>query len=143
MPEIVAAGPGAIVRKPDRAVRFDDDIVGGGQALSLEAFGEDGNRTVIFGAGQALRVHLPGDKTALAVAGVAVGVMGGPTEDADGAGFLLPFHDAVVRDVAPQQIAPVAEPYRPLGKAAAAGDAFDRRVAQDIFLEPRIEHLDV
>ena len=63
--------------------------------------------------------------------------------DADRAGLLLPLQDAVVRDVAPQQIAAIAEPHRPLGEAAAAGDALDRGIAEHVFLKARVEHLDV
>ena len=130
MAEIVAAGAGAVVAEPDRIVGFDDDIVGAGQPLALEAVGQHGDRAVIFGAGQVLRVVLAGDEPALAVAGVAVGIVRRLAEHADRAGLLLPFHDPVVRDVAEQQIAAVAEPHRPLGKAHAAGDPLDRGVAE-------------
>ena len=47
------------------------------------------------------------------------------------------------RDVAPQEVAAIAESHRPLGKAAAAGEALDRRIAQYIWLKARVEHLDV
>jgi hypothetical protein len=75
MPEVIAAGAGAVVAEPDRPIRFDDDVVGGGQALPLEAVGEHCDRAVVFGAGQPLRIHLARDQAALAVAGVAVGVV--------------------------------------------------------------------
>src|SRR5215471_9409863 len=133
MPEVIAAGAGAVVTEPDRPVRFDDDVVGGGQALALEAVGEHRDRAVVFGAGQPLRIHLAREQAALAVAGVAVGVIRGAAKHADRAGFLLPFQDPVVRDVAPQEVATIAEPHWPLGKAAAASDALDRRVAQHIW----------
>src|SRR5439155_13479067 len=125
-------GCGAVVAEPDRPVRCDNDVVGGGQALALEAASEHRDRAVVFGAGQPLRIHLARDQTALAVAGVAIGIVRGAAKHADRAGFLLPFHDPVVRDVAPQEVAVIAEPHRALGKAAAAGEALDRRVAQDI-----------
>ena len=57
----------------------------------------------MFRAGDAARAVLAGDEAALAVARVAVGVVGGFAEDAHAAAFLVPAHDAVVRDVAPQQ----------------------------------------
>src|SRR5207302_5081660 len=118
MAEVVAAGAGAVVAEPDRAVRLDDDVVGRRQLLALEAVRQHRDRPVIFGAGQPLRIHLAGDQPALAVPRVAVGVIGRLAEHADRAGLLLPFYDAVVRDVAPQEVAPIAEPHRAFGKAA-------------------------
>src|SRR6266481_4633478 len=52
---------------------------------------------------------------ALAVAGIAIGVARGLAEQADCARLLLPFHDPVVRDVAPQETAEITEPNRPFG----------------------------
>jgi hypothetical protein len=52
---------------------------------------------------------LAGDEAALAVAGVAVGEVRRLAEDRDRAAFLVIAQDAVVGDVAPQEIAPVAE----------------------------------
>src|SRR3954466_13928974 len=61
----------------------------------------------------------------------------------DPAGLFSPFQKPRARDVAPQQVAAVAEPDRPFGKAAIPGDALDRSVAKHVFLKARIEHLDV
>src|SRR5204863_8634256 len=80
---------------------------------------------------------------ALAVARVAVRIVGGLAIDADAAGFLVPAHDAVVRDVAPKQTAPVAHVDRALVPAAAARDLLDAREAEAIFGERRIEVLHV
>ena len=85
---------------------------------------------------------LAGDEPALAVAGVAVGEVRGLAEDADRARLLLPLEDAVVGDVAPQQIAPVAEIDRPLGPAAAGGEALHAGELQPVLLEARIERDD-
>src|SRR6476620_1284741 len=52
---------------------------------------------------------LAGDEAALAVAGVAVGVIARLTEDADPAGLLIPAHDAVIGNVAPQKTTRIAE----------------------------------
>jgi hypothetical protein len=62
---------------------------------------------------------LAGDQAAAAVAGVAVGVVGGLAEDRDVARFLVPAQDAVVGDVAPQEVTAVAEIDRSLGPTAA------------------------
>src|ERR1700732_1714603 len=60
---------------------------------------------------------LAGDQPSLAVAGVAVGEIRGLAEHADRARFLFPFENALVGDVAAQEIAAVAEPHRSLGPA--------------------------
>src|SRR3954447_5987703 len=99
MTEIVAARTGAVIAEPDRVVGFDDDIVGAGQPLALEAVGEQRDRAVVFGAGQVLGVVLAGDQPSLAVAGVAVGVVRRLAEHADRTGLLIPAHDAVIGDV--------------------------------------------
>ena len=143
VPEVIAANSGAIIAEPDRAVGFGDNIVRTGQPLAVEAVRENGDPPVIFGAGQPLRVHLAGDQPSDAVPCVAVGIVGGLAEHADRAGLLFPFQDAVVRDVAEQQMAPVAEPYRPFGEAAAAGDPLDRRHRQDVFGKARVEDFDI
>ena len=103
---------------------------------------QHGDGAVVLGARDAARVVLAGDEAALAVAGVAVGVVGGLAEYADRAGLLLPAHDAVVGDVAPQQVAAVAEPGRPLAPAHARGEPLDAGEPQAILAEARIEELD-
>ena len=85
---------------------------------------------------------LAGDEPPLAVARVAVGVARRLAEGADLAGRLVPFQDAVVRDVAPQQVAAVAEPDRPLGPAAAGIEPLDRRAEDPVGREALVEHLD-
>src|SRR6266446_4937744 len=90
------------IGEPDRAVGFHHHVVWRVEPLALVAVADHRDRAVIFGAGDAPRVMLAGDEPALAVAGVAVGVVRWLAEDADRAGLLVPAHDPVVRDVAPQ-----------------------------------------
>src|SRR5271166_4746067 len=130
MTEIIAPNARTIVAEPDRTVGLDDDIIRPGELLAVEPLGEHGNRAVIFGACQALGIHLAGDEPALAVAGIAVGVMRRPAEYIDRASLLLPFHDSVIGDVAPQQKPAITEPHRPLGKATTADDTLDSGVAE-------------
>ena len=110
------------IGEPDRAVRLHDHVVGRVEPLAVEAVDQHGDGAVVLGADDAPAAVLAGDEAALAVAGVAVGEVGGLAVDADRARLLLPLQDAVVGDVAPQQIAPVAEIDRPLGPAAAGGE---------------------
>src|SRR6266850_1379517 len=88
------------------------------------------------------RVVLAGQEPPLAVARVAVAVVRGLAEHAHGARLLVPAHHAVVRDVAPQEVAPVAEPHRPLVPAAVRGDALHLRQPELVAVEARIDHLD-
>ena len=66
----------------------------------------------------------------------------GLAEDADRAGLLVPLQDPVVRNVAPQQVAAVAEPDRPFRPAQAGREAFDLRRVDPVLGEGGIEDLD-
>src|SRR5262249_18889833 len=79
------------------------------------------------------------DEAALAVARVAVGEVRRLAIDADCAGLLLPFEDAVVGNVTPQQIPPVAEVDGALRPAAAGEQSLHARELDPIFLEARVE----
>ena len=97
---------------------------------------------VVLGAVDAPPAVLAANQPALAVARVAVGEVRRLAVDADRARLLLPLEDAVVGDVAPQQIAPVAEIHRPFRPAAARGEALHAGELQPVFLEARIERHD-
>src|SRR5262249_61072953 len=97
---------------------------------------------VVRGAAPAPPAMVAGDEPPLAIAGVAVGVIRGPAELAPLPGFLVPAHDPVVGNVAPQHVAAVAEPHRPLAPAHARRKLLERRVEQPEFGEARIEHFD-
>ena len=130
------------IGEPDRAVGFHHDVVRRVQPLAVEGVHQHRDRAVIFGADHAASAMLAGDQPALAVAGIAVGEVRRLAEDADRAGFLFPFDDALVGNVAAQQIAPVAEPHRAFGPAQSRGQPFHRRQFQPVFLEARIERVD-
>ena len=85
-----------------RAVRLHHHVVRRVQPPALERSASTVIAAVVFRAGDAAAVMLAGDQPALAVARVAVGIVGGLAEDADRAGLLVPAQDAVVGDVAPQ-----------------------------------------
>src|SRR5207302_8524201 len=123
-------------------VGFDGDVVRAGQPLASEAVGKNRDRAVIFGARRALRPQFAGDEPTLPVARIAVRVFRRLAKDADPAGLLFPLYEPVVRDVAEDEITTVTEPHRPLGKAAAAGDALDGGNADHQRLETWVEHLD-
>ena len=127
------------IGEPDRAVGFHHDIVRRVQPLAVEGIHQHRDRAVIFGADDAAAAMLAGDQPALAVAGIAVGEVRRLAEDADRAGLLFPLDDALVGNVAAQQIAPVAEPHRPFGPAQAGGQPLHRRQLQPVFFKARIE----
>src|SRR5262249_56210798 len=95
----------------------------------------------MFGSHQASAAMLAGDEPALTVAGVAVGEIGGLPEDADRAGLLFPFEDALVGDVTAQEIASVPKPHGALGPTQAGGEALDGRQFQPVFLKARIKRV--
>src|SRR5439155_12990505 len=70
------------IGEPDRIVGLDHDVVRRVQPLALELVGQHRDLAVLLGAGDAAgdRV-LAGDEAALAVARVAVGVIGVGAED--------------------------------------------------------------
>src|SRR6185437_6842550 len=81
------------------------------------------------------------DQPSLPVTRVAVRVVGGLAIDADSAGFLFPFQYAVVGDVAPQQIAAIAEIHRSFRPAATGGQTIHRGQRQAILVEAGVDHL--
>src|SRR5262249_31630055 len=97
---------------------------------------------VIFGTGHAPGVVLAADEAALAVAGVAVGIVRRLAEHGGAAGLLIPPQDAVVGDVAPQEAARVAEPNRALAPPCAGVEPLDAGIENAIFQKARIEDLD-
>src|SRR6185312_5635579 len=83
-----------------------------------------------------------GHETALAVARVAVGVVGIGAEDTGLAGLLVELHDPVVRDVGEQQIAALREIDRTFGPAQPGRDLLERRGIEPVLRKARIEDLD-
>src|ERR1700716_4199067 len=84
---------------------------------------------------------LTGNEPAFAVARMAVGIVGWITVHAEMTVVLRPAHDAIVRDVAPQKIATVAEIDRPLRPTETGRDAFDIGIP-DLVFESGVERFD-
>src|SRR5262245_16980932 len=83
---------------------------------------------------------LASDKAPFSVTGVAVGVVRRSTEQADRAGLFFPTHDAVIWNIAPQEIATVAKPHGPLVEATIASNTLDRCEPENDSFEARIKH---
>src|SRR6185437_415230 len=71
-PLIVAVDPVGRVGEPDRAIRFDHDIVGRIQSTPLILIGEGGDRAIVLGPADASCKVLAGDEPSLAVDRIAV-----------------------------------------------------------------------
>src|SRR5262249_41168376 len=111
---IIGANAEWWIGEPDRVIRLDGQVVRRIEPLPLEPVHQHGDRPIVFGARDAARLVLAADETTLAVARIAIGMICGLAIDADRTGFLIPSHQSVVGDVAPDQAARVAEPRRPL-----------------------------
>src|ERR1700754_2758289 len=92
----------ARVGEPDRAIRFDDDIVRRIEASALIAVCEYRNRAVVPGARDSACLILARHEPAFVVARVAVRVVRWLAKCRDRTGCAIPAQDAVVRNVAPQ-----------------------------------------
>ena len=132
--------PVAGVGEPDAVVGLHHHIVRRVEPLALVLVGDDGDRAVRLGAGHAPASVLAGDEPALAVAGVAVAVVGLGAEGAD-AGLRRPAQHAVVGDVAPQQVAAIGEPDRAFRPDAAVRQLVEMRDADHQRLEALVENL--
>src|SRR5260370_42513333 len=112
------------------------------ERLAVVSMEDSLDAAVVFRAGDPPAAVLAGDEPALPIPRIAVGVVGRSAEHADLPGLLLPFQDAVVRNIAPQQIATVAEPDRSFAPAHPAGETLDRRAEDPVLGKARIEHFD-
>ena len=130
------------IGEPDGAVGMHGEIVGSVEMLALERVHEDGDGSVVLRAREAAGVVFAGEQAALAVAIVAVAVVGGATERGDFAGVGVVAQDAVVGNVAPEKIVAIAEPDGAFGPARAGVEALDGGIALDVFAETRVNGFD-
>ncbi|HEY9412122.1 MAG TPA: hypothetical protein VIP77_21265 [Jiangellaceae bacterium] len=118
-----------------------DDVVGAVQALAVVALGQHGGAAVMLDPGHPALALLAADEPAQPIDGVPVGVSGGLAPHADRTRGLVPAQDAVVRDVAEQEVAAGREVGGPLGPAAAGEQALHPLVAV-ARPEPLVDHLE-
>jgi hypothetical protein len=102
---------------------------------------QDCDGAVILGPCHPAGVVLAGNESTLFIASMAVAVMGWAAEDTDLTGFFKPAHDAVIGDIAKQEVAAVSKPDRAFSPAETGGQALDRRVAEAVFRKAWIKHL--
>ena len=140
---VIAGGPIARIGEPDRIVGFYNRAVRRIELFALVIVGQHGNLAAVLGTGDAARRVFAADQPPLPIARVAVGEVGRRAEHRRVAGQRVVAHQPVVRDVAEDYAVHVAEPHRTLGPFGPGPDAAQQGRAGDVFLEPRIERLDV
>ena len=113
--------------------------------LPLNAVGDDGDRTVKLVADHAASQVLAGYLPALEVERVAVAVVRRHAEHRDLAVVFQPAKLTVIGDVAPDEIAALGVPGRPLRPQRACPQACDRAVRLRVTVEQRIhrEHVGI
>src|SRR5262245_31908168 len=93
------------IGKPDRAIRFHNDVVWRIEALAAPIVSYGGDAAVVLGAADAPARMLAGDEPSFAIDSVAIGVVARLAKDADlSVRFVIAKHP-VVRYVGPDQIA--------------------------------------
>ena|SRR6516165_12529438 len=80
------------------------------------------------------------EKPSLPVAIIAIAEVRRGAENADLLGVLKPSQDAIVRDVAEEEITPISEPHRPFGPPGAGVKALDCSVEYPVFGEARLDY---
>src|SRR5262249_34541992 len=122
---IKAADAVGRISEPDRTVGGDDRVVRRVQLLAIELVGDDRDRAVELGPRDATAAMLAGDQASLAVDGVAVRVHRRLAVDAEMTVILREAHDAVVRNVAEQDVAAGCEVNRSFRPAHPRRNALD------------------
>src|SRR5215470_7875227 len=140
VPLVVAIDAVAGIGEPDRAVGPLHDVVRAVEALAVIVAGQHGDRAIGLGAGNLPIPLLAADQASLPVHGVTVGVPGRRPEFPDHASELVEPQDAVVGDVAEDEIAAGREVGRTLGPPAAGEQSLRPGVAVAL-PEPLVQHL--
>src|SRR5207302_412175 len=98
------------IGEPVAAVGMRRDVVRRIEMPAVVRIGEDGNRAVVLVSHDAPGQMLAGDLASLEIERVAVAVVRRSAEDAHAIVVFEPAQLAVVRDVAPDEISPLAAP---------------------------------
>ena len=136
------------VAEVDRAVDVVDQVVGRTQALVTVTLGEDSDRSVFLGAGDAARAGLARQQPSLMIKRQSVGAIGLLAEDRERAalGFVLPARDRPLVDLLASQVAEQqkADPAvdRAFGEAEPSRDLDDPGAAIDEIEQVRIVGVD-
>ena len=139
---IVAENAERRIGEPDRVVGLHYHVVRRVERFAVELVDQHGDVAVVFGASDAATIMLAGDQPTLAVARIAICVVRWLAEHAYPPSLLVPAHDAIVGNIAPQQATGVAEIDRALAPAHVGRDALDAGEGQAITCKARVKDLD-
>jgi hypothetical protein len=121
---------------------MDDHIVWGIERFALITMRQHGDAAIILGARHPARAMLARDEAPLPVAGVAVGVIGRLTEHTGRARLFSPAQHPVVRNIAPQQVAPIPKPAGTFGPQRPGVESLHWGMSEGIGLEAWVENPD-
>ena len=126
-------------------VLVSDHVIRRVQLLALECVSNNRDRAVVLVADDAAREVFAGQLASLVVETVAVAVVRRASKHRHVPVVFHPPHLPVVRDVAPEKIAALAVPCRPLGPERAGPDALYRgiRLRQPVERRVHREHVRV
>ena len=113
------------IGEPDRTVRSNNRVVRRVQPLAVVLVRNDGDRAVEFGPGDPSAAMFTRDQASFAIDGVAVRVHRRLTEYAEVTVIVGEAHDAVIGNVAEQQISTSRKVDRALGPTHPGGDALN------------------
>ena len=119
------------IGEPDRAVLVGRNVVGRVQRLAVIIVGDDGDGAVMLEADDAAQAMLGADLAALIIKRVAVGIVAGAAEGADGAGFPDIAILLVAGNVAPHHILAFVRPGRAFRPDHAGAHALDVGMADE------------
>src|SRR5215813_15606664 len=85
---------------------------------------------------------LAGDQTAVPVTSVTIGKVGRLLKHTDRAGGFFPFEDAVVGNIAPQQVAPITKPDRAFRPAAPGVQVIHSGLLQPVLFKAWVKRSD-
>src|SRR3954467_15230537 len=117
------------IAEPDRTIGCDDHVVRRVQLLIIVLVGDDRDRAVEFGPGDPSATVFASEQAPFTINGVAVRVHRRLAEYAYVSVILHEAHDAIVGNVAEQNVAPSREVYRSLGPSESGRDALNRHGA--------------
>ena len=130
------------VGKPHRAIGLTNDVIGRIQRLTLKLIGHDSDAAVVLGTCDAAPAMLTGQQTPFCITRHAIGEIRWRTEYTPSARGFVVAHDAVIGNVADQQITPIAKPDRPFCPAHAAAQHLHRAAEYAVLHEGIMQDFD-
>ncbi len=144
---VVAFGLEGGIGEPDRPITFAGNVIGRIERFALESVGQHSDAPVVLGTRHAPPLGgragaLTNQQPALTVATHAIGKVRVLAVHRQLTRHLVPAHDAIVGNIADQQVATVTDPHRPFGPAHAAGQFLDAGIEYSYVGKAVVQHTD-